>query len=107
MMLTSLYATSCLDMTSRSALQVWSDATAVAERKGSAANTPFYMGIYFCFGAGTLLIMVVRSAAVVVGTIKASRKLHADLLTKVCCSSACLLSSSATASNLIMLAKQD
>lgn len=47
------------------------------------ADTPFYMGIYFCFGFGTLLVMIVRSAAVVMGTIRASRKLHSDLLEKV------------------------
>ena len=62
---------------------MWSDATAVATLQMGRADTPFYMGIYFCFGFGTLLVMVVRSAAVVMGTIKASRKLHSDLLEKV------------------------
>lgn len=63
--------------------QVWSDATAVASLRKGRTDTPFYMGIYFCFGFGTLVVMVVRSAAVVMGTIKASRKLHSDLLEKV------------------------
>lgn len=64
-------------------LQVWSDATAVATRTHSPPDTPFYMGIYFCFGLGTLVIMVIRSTAIVYGSVKASRKLHADLLEKV------------------------
>jgi len=64
---------------------VWSDGTAAAQKVSGKADTPFYLSIYFAFGFGSLLIMVMRSAAVVLGTVRAARKLHFDLLQKVLC----------------------
>ncbi|GAB4815546.1 hypothetical protein N2152v2_002592 [Parachlorella kessleri] len=73
-------------------LSVWSNATADVEASmpsapngpsGPSVATGFYLGVYFAFGIGSLLLQGGRAVLLVVGTVNAARELHSNLLAKV------------------------
>ncbi|GBF89551.1 canalicular multispecific organic anion transporter [Raphidocelis subcapitata] len=64
-------------------LSVWSDATSAAKDNLDGAATARYLGLYFGLGLGSVAVVLVRSGLLVIGSIAASRTIHARLLAKI------------------------
>ena len=69
-------------------LSIWSNVTSAFEAANAGAALPggqtsYYLMLYFVLGLVSVVIVLVRSAVLVVGSIAASRKLHRELLSKL------------------------
>ncbi|KAH7620070.1 putative ABC transporter C family member 10 [Nannochloris sp. 'desiccata'] len=64
-------------------LSVWTEATATAQATSQAADTTYYMKVYFIIGIISLVFQVSRAVILVLGSISAARRLQASLLSTV------------------------
>lgn len=65
-------------------LSVWSKATLAADDNGTPLSTHYYLGIYFLFGAVSILFQMGRYGSLIYGALAAAKRLHSDLLRKAC-----------------------
>jgi len=64
-------------------LSIWTEATTTAQATSQAAETTYYMKIYFSIGLISLVFQVSRAVILVLGSITAARRLHESLLSIV------------------------
>ena len=67
-------------------LSRWADATAAADAAGGplpAAESHMFLRAYFALGLSTLACALARNYALLTGSVSATRRLHARLLTRV------------------------
>jgi ATP-binding cassette subfamily C (CFTR/MRP) protein 1 len=64
-------------------LSIWTEATTTAEVTSHAADTAYYMKVYFIIGLISLVFQVSRAVILVLGSISAARRLQASLLSTV------------------------
>ena len=68
-------------------LSRWSDATAAADADGGnlpGAASHAFLRAYFALGVSALVCALARNYALLNGSVSATRRLHARLLTRVC-----------------------
>jgi len=68
-------------------LSRWSDATAAADAAGGplpGAASHAFLRAYFALGVSALVCSLARNYALLNGSVAATRRLHARLLTRVC-----------------------
>ncbi len=68
-------------------LSRWSDATAAADAAGGplpGAQSHAFLRAYFALGVSALVCSLARNYALLNGSVAATRRLHARLLTRVC-----------------------
>ena len=64
-------------------LSFWAEATAKAAMDETTVDTVWYLNIYAAFGLGGVLCLTLRSLAMALHRLKASRKLHDDLTASI------------------------
>jgi ATP-binding cassette subfamily C (CFTR/MRP) protein 1 len=73
-------------------LSLWSNHTSSIQKQQAAAaadaptpsySTAFYLTLYFALGLGSVGVVLLRSALLVIGSIAASKRLHKQLLRKL------------------------
>jgi len=64
-------------------LSVWTEATTTAQATSQAADTTYYMKVYFIIGIISLVFQISRAVILVLGSISAARRLQASLLSIV------------------------